>query len=762
MSSRVHWTRCAGASLFAAVLATAPAALAQSTTEEETAAGTGTVLDPITVTASRQSKQVLDVPATVTVIGQEQLEEQQTRDTQDLVRYVPGVVVDRQTSGTNPARSYTGFTIRGVSGNRVQMQVDGFRVQERITDGTRDFIDISTLKEVEIVRGPGSVLWGADALGGIVAYRTLDPQDLLSGKDKPWAVRLNTGFDSFDSTFSKSVALAGKISPTLEALAVINQKTSHEPKLSNARADGGIWGCPLAAPTAFRYLPCNKFDPMDTSSWNVLTKVVWRPNADHTVKLTGEYFDKDTDINQLWDFGVVGSGGVTNGPYEREQVLSRQRISLSHEWNVRSALVDSIRWQLGYSPQKRELSGDRLQTLGNGDLRRTLSTLDFSEKFLQADVQLTSRLNFAGARHTFTYGFQGDHTKSDYFREDVATNLNTGVTTVTRAGGFNFANATTTRADGYIQDEIALFGDRLTITPGVRYATYNLDPRPDADYKPVPGAEPHVIKSERWIPQIGAILKVTDVTSLYARYAEGFKMPTAEQLFISVPAFNLVPNPDLRPESVRSYEGGVRFRFARGNLSVGAFHADYTDFIQSFVPIPNTVNISYANLSAVTVRGVEVSGQYQFTDNLRGYFSASAQTGTQVASAGASRTPFDGVSPLNGVFGLNYRIPNYNIELEGVALAAAGVDRASTAARYKPDGYAAFDAFVTWRPLDNVTLRGGVLNIFDTRYFPSSVVSGYNQTPTCSTVSNCVSATNPLELQVAPGRTFRVGLQVDF
>jgi hemoglobin/transferrin/lactoferrin receptor protein len=740
--------------------ATPSTAFAQGAGEQDG----GLVLDPITVTATRQTRQLLDVPETVTVIGREQLDEQQTRDTQDLVRYVPGVIVDRQTSGTNPFKTYTGFTIRGVSGNRVQMQVDGFRVQERITDGTRDFVDLTTLKAVEIVRGPGSVLWGADALGGIVAYQTLDPDDLLAGKMKPWAMRVHTGFDSFDNTFSKSVALAGQIAPTLQGLVIVNQKTSSEPKLSNARADGGIWGCPTEPPTAFRFLPCNRFDPEASTAWNVLGKTVWRPNADHTVKLTGEYFDKDTDVNQLYDFGVI-SGGITNGRYEREQVLSRQRLSLEHQWRVGSPLLDAVRWQIGYSPQKREVFSDRLQTLANGDLRRTLSTLDFAEEFMQADVQLTSRFAFAGTRHVVTYGFQGDRTTSDYFREDDVTNLTTGERTIRRGGGFNFANATTTRADGYIQDEISLFGDRLTITPGVRFATYKIDPRPDENYLPVPGAEPEVVESRKWIPQIGAILKVTDMTSLYARYAEGFKMPTAEQLYTSLPSigFNLVPNPDLQPESVRSYEAGVRFKLPKGYVSVGAFYADYTDFIQSFVPVPGTAgDLTYDNLSSVKIHGVEIAGQYQLSENLRTSFAASYQVGDQIASPGAAEVPFDGATPLNGTLGLRYAMPHYKLELEGVVIAGAGVERASTAARYMPAGYAVFDSFMTWKPFDHVTFRAGVLNIFDTRYFPSSVVNGYNRVPTCTTPGNCVSAVNPLELQVAPGRTFRVGLQIDF
>ncbi|MFX5562973.1 TonB-dependent receptor plug domain-containing protein, partial [Acinetobacter baumannii] len=80
------------------------------------------------VTATREERQRLDVPANVTVISREQMDDRATRDIQDLVRYEPGVSVDRVTTGTDPWHNLGGFTIRGVTGNRVQIRVDGARV----------------------------------------------------------------------------------------------------------------------------------------------------------------------------------------------------------------------------------------------------------------------------------------------------------------------------------------------------------------------------------------------------------------------------------------------------------------------------------------------------------------------------------------------------------------------------------------------------------------------------------------------------------
>lgn len=132
-------------------------------------------LKTITLSAERAAKNLLDVPMSISVIDRDTLDRHQVRDIQDMVRYEPGISVDRQTSLTNPFGQLNSFNIRGVGGNRVQILVDGARVQERITDGSRDFVDPFNMKSVEITRGPNSVLWGADALGGVVFSGRLMP-----------------------------------------------------------------------------------------------------------------------------------------------------------------------------------------------------------------------------------------------------------------------------------------------------------------------------------------------------------------------------------------------------------------------------------------------------------------------------------------------------------------------------------------------------------------------------------------------------------
>ena len=537
-----------------------------------------TELSPIVITATRGSKQKLEIAETVEVISGAQIEKQNIANIQELVRHTPGVAVARRSSGADPFANLSGFNIRGVGGNRVQVQVDGSRIIEEIQDGNRNFVDMSHLKSVEILKGPGSVLWGADALAGVVKFRTLDPYDLLQGK--PWAAKLNLGYGSVNQEFNQGFSLASQMNENNQVLLSATHRRYHENKLSNARADGGVMGCPRVADA----IACDRLNPLSADVYNVLGKWVWQPNEYHEVKVTGEHFISDSDAKQLYDYGQQANGSF-NGDYDRHQKQTRSRLSIEDTWTPELNWLNQAKIQLSYSPQKREFWSHRQQINTAKKPVNTYSSTNYEETFLQADVQLESQFNTGPVSHTLTYGFQGDHTKTDY--ENLTVTNTNGVIVAKPAGGFNFANATTRRADLYLQDEMRLLDDRLVLTPGIRWASYNINPKPDADYVSITGKEPRKIDSKEWVPQIGAIFKLDDHYSLYARYAEGFKMPTAQQLFTSVkyPTFNMIPNPNLKPESVKSYEAGLRGSFNNGWFSVGGFYSDYKDYIQNLVVV---------------------------------------------------------------------------------------------------------------------------------------------------------------------------------
>lgn len=739
-------------------------AIPQPVAAQELTEAQATILKRITFIAQRKAKSVLDVPATVTVIDGETLEKRMIRDIQDLVRLEPGVQVDRSSSATQPWAQLGGFTIRGVSGNRVQMQVDGSRTIESIIDGGRDVIDPWNMKQVEIVKGPAGVLWGADALGGVVSFQTLDPEDLLDDSEKPWAVEIKTAFDSYDRSFRQQINAAYDFGNGLKVLGSLGHVSSHEATLSNARADGGIWGCARAPNWS-----CDKFFPTDAEAYNAMAKAVWTPNADHRVEITAEFNNRQTDVQQV----DTAANAVTGTPtttsqynvdeWTRSVIVERPRFAIEHEWQINNGFIDSLKWDLSYSPQRRGTDSFKRQSyaLPVSYYTTNHAVRDYREAFLEAEIQAISSFELGASSHTLTYGFDGDIANTLYDDYTDTYNSRTGVSGHTEYNGFSFPDVETVRADLYIQDEIKLLDEKLTITPGLRYATYSIDPTKGKAPNYLPGFQPEKIDSQTLIKSLSAKYQFTDAISAYVAYNEGYKMPTSQQLFVSsLDPFSggeVIPNPDLRPETVKSYEVGVRGEFEKGWISATAFHSDYTDFIQRLQEVaPDTY--TSLNLSKVKLSGIELASEFEVYENLFFNTAVTYQYGRQQTSPSAAEGWYEPATPLTAVLGLRYELPENDLEFEVFGTFAAGPEHRNNPGAFKPDGYAIFDAFTKWKPTEDIEITAGIQNIFDTRYFPNTL-NGYNLP---GVTGGTPTGNAPPELQTGPGRTFKVGASVKF
>lgn len=722
-------------------------------------AGNGPVmLDPVTIYATRQEASVSDVAASITVVDGDTLEARGQDSLQSMVRYMPGVNVTRTTSATDPFATFSGVTIRGVSGNRVQMMIDGSRVAERITDGTRDYFDFNFIKQVDVVKGPSSVLWGSDALGGVVAFTTIDPEDVLQGQDRAGIGRL--AFDSVNDQSSASVAFAQRFSPDLTALIGIARTDGHEIELSNARADGGIYGCPRD--TAHGAIACDRLNPADIAANRLLAKLVWEPSDEHKLSFSADLLNRQTDVVQKAQLGATLNSitGLPTGEmvygYDRALTVKRHHYGIEHLWTPENGFVDEVRTTFSYTPYSTSRRGQKWSRNTSGQEVILNDRLDYSEKFYELDIQAVSRFATGGADHVVTWGFDGDLTKTDYSRLDITRNLTLGTVTEVRAGGFNFANSETRRADLYVQDHITLAEGRLELTPGLRFATYKIDPNPNADYQVVTGYEPRERSDHEVLGSFGAMYHLNDQYTVWANFGQGFKMPTAQQLYTSVPGtfFDQIPAPDLKPEKVDSYELGLRHQGEKSSFGITAFRANYDNFIQSFYNPPNTTVYTYRNLSSVKVWGVELEGAYQIRDDLRVTASAAWQKGRQRAEAGAEETPHN-LAPLTGVVGLAWdATPDLSFEVIGTF--ASRVKETAEEDDFKPAGYGVIDAFASWNLTETAVLNLGVQNLFDKRYFDANAVSyGVNPSP-------AVAAQNPLELQTAPGRFFTASIDMRF
>ncbi len=731
----------------------------QAQSDQTVAAEPGTVLlDKVTIYANRQSSDLRDVPASITVVEGAALEARGQDNLQQVVRYMPGVSVSRQTSATDPFATFGGVTIRGVGGNRVQMRIDGSRVAERITDGTRDYVDLNFVKQVDVVKGPSSVLWGSDALGGVVAFSTIEPEDILQGKAQAGMARLS--YDSLNSQSGVSAAFAQRFSPDFSAFVGIARTDANEARFRKARADGGIYGCPrntdYGAPT------CDKLNPADIAANRLLAKAVWEVSDSHKLEFTADYLKRDTDVQYDVMLGPAYSSltGLPTGEvvydYDRNLEVRRQHYALTHTWTPGAGPIDEIRTTLAYSPYDYKRTGRKWSRQATGIQAVNLDELNYSEDFVELDIQARSRFSTGAVDHDVTFGFDGDFTKTNYNRIDTTRNLDTGVETVKRGGGFNFANSKTRRADLYVQDRMSLMNGRLELTPGLRLASYKIDPNPDADYQPVLGKEPKTRSDSKVLGSFGAIYQLDDNYKIWANFGQGFKMPTAQQLYTSVPGtfFDQIPAPDLKPERVSSFELGLRREDARSYVGVTAFQAKYSDFIQSFWNPPGTTDYTYRNIGKVKVWGIELEGQYELRHDLRLTGSAAWSKGRQQVDPTAEETPHT-LPPLAATLGLSWdATPDLTFDVMGSF--AQAVRETENADDFKPAGYGVIDAFAKWNVSETAVLNLGISNIFDKRYFYA------NAATFGTTATRSVAAQNPLELQTAPGRFFTASLDLRF
>ncbi|MGZ9074785.1 MAG: TonB-dependent receptor plug domain-containing protein [Burkholderiaceae bacterium] len=129
----------------------------------------GAALDRIIISGSRTEASLADTGSAVSVITGQELEQRQIRFVSDALRAVPGVAVNRQ----GPAGTVTQVRIRGAEANHTVVLIDGVKINDPFTSEV-DFAHLlaTQIDRIEILRGPQSVLYGSEAIGGVISIFT--------------------------------------------------------------------------------------------------------------------------------------------------------------------------------------------------------------------------------------------------------------------------------------------------------------------------------------------------------------------------------------------------------------------------------------------------------------------------------------------------------------------------------------------------------------------------------------------------------------
>ena len=218
----------------------------------------------IVVTASRSgdATQLENIPASVTLISDDDMHERQTRIVSDVLRDVPGVAVSR----TGAIGGLTQIRVRGTEGNHVLVLIDGIKASDPYY-GEYDFgtLIADENARVEVLRGQQSSLYGSDAIGGVIQYIT------LSGRDAPgFSARAEGG--SF-GTFSGGARAAGFTDTLDYAVSGSAYVTDGTPTARNGERNVG------------------------STNIGVSGKLNWAPSETFRLSAVGRYSYTDADTN---------------------------------------------------------------------------------------------------------------------------------------------------------------------------------------------------------------------------------------------------------------------------------------------------------------------------------------------------------------------------------------------------------------------------------------------------------------------------------
>lgn len=699
-----------GISLWA--LAAAMPALAQEAQDKK---DDGQQHSTITVTATRIPTDVKEVPATVSVIDDQKIADQLVTDIKDLVRYEPGISVPRGPTRFGAALGVTGragnegFIIRGIGGNRVLIQVDGVRVPDGFTFGAqssgRDYVDVGLVKSVEILRGPASALYGSDGLAGAISFTTSDPADFLTN-GKSYGGLVRAGYSSADNEFAETGIAAARFGD-LSAMISYTRRDFHE--LDNKGTVGG-GGAARTEP-----------NPQDGRSNAVLGRLVYEPDASNRFRITGEYQDSHVFTNVL-----TGLSSTVDLLQARDST-KRGRIAGDWFWKG-DGLFDHARvsawWQDG---ENRQFTDEDRTPAAD---RERLNT--FENTVIGASAEVGLRFETGAATHRVLFGGDISKTHQEGLRDGKVPPA--GEVFPTRA----FPETDYTLAGAFVADEITL--GPVTLYPALRFDAYDLSPDKDPL---LPAFTSAAQSGSRVSPKLGAVVRLGDEIRFFANYAQGFKAPEPSQVnqFFSNLAFGYTskPNPNLRPETSESWEGGFRLNSGAVSLDVTGFIAYYDDFISQevtsggFTPA-NPAVYQFINIDKVKVKGAEARFVARSANGLSGTLALAYAQGDQIEPNGV-RVPLSTVDPLKVVIGIGYKDPagRFGTDITATHSAQKELNATTgicTGACFRPGAFTILDATAFVRVTDGVTLRAGIFNIFDAKYAWWNDVRGLASTST--------------------------------
>lgn len=725
---------------------------------QASAATEATVLPRITVKGQRVAapKGSATDTSLTTETTRDELDRKQITSIEDLGRVAePGVNFNRSTGAVN---------IRGLEGSRVLTTIDGIPLPY-LSDATRsasggvDTVNFSSLSAVDVMRGADSSRAGGGSLGGVLAYRTLEPEDLI-GEGKDWGGIAKATYDSADKSWRGAVAVAKKIDHT----SVLFQGSYA--KGNERQTNGSIGGYGTTRTEA---------NPSDFDENNLLFKLRQELAGGHTIGITLERYRKDRDTDLMTNQTLTGN--YRPGGYNTQKDSDRDRVSIDYRFESedKDSFIDTM-WASLYYQKTRTLDGytGYRSTSVIGPIGRENTT---DEKDFGLIGAAQKSVEIGGYNHLFTFGFDlatltSEQYSSGYDRCGAKPASGVYAGALAACNNLHTNQADTPKVDGnrigfYLDDEISIGDTGLRVTPGLRFDWVRYEPQMtdafsrNASKPSLPGSFEDTAVS----PKVRLAYDLAPNVELFGQWAMGFRAPTTGELYSRFGAsgtYLRMGNPDLDSETSNGFELGANLGDESFGGRVNLFYNRYKNFIDtrsltSAEASAMGLNLndyrqggitSYQNISRAEIYGVEVSAHKVFDNGVRIGTGLSAMKGNDLSNDTFLRS----VAPMKAVASLGYDTETWGVGVDVIGVAASRNDDGKSGTYFKTPGYGVVDLTAWWEPeqVKGLRINAGVYNVFDRTYYDYSSVR--TNSPTAQA----------REFYSEPGRTFKISLTQRF
>lgn len=660
-----------------------------------------TNLDKLTVTTATKTEKSIDgVAASVIVINEEDIKKIGAESLKDIINKTSGLTVQYGTFPSASSKSKSSISIRGMGANGTLFLLDGRRLSGEVKNPyDLDRIAASSIERIEIVKGPMSSLYGADAVGGVINIITKKPTD------KPEIdlnIRYGQNGDGDAKNKNASLNIRGKKEKFNYSVYVNKTDTTPYKQTQNAMVKVKQVGGPntntMQSPS--NLTPSTPSAPLAALSNLYSHDVSYKEDSDVlTVGGRFEYEISDYssvgfDVN-AFDEERLGSyigyfhpsnystptGGkipVFNIPVNSKDENERLDLGLDYQTALNEELFLKLR--IYNSRYKKR----------NTTTAKYWNLMGYSSESNSASNGMNANVDIRTYEAMVNYDLHKDHfltagiEKRDEDREATVFD-NTP----------NMSERSVDYKAIYLQDEWQIT-DSLNAVIGTRY-----DRVSNADNKTT--------------FKLGLVNKFSNMANLRALFAQGYRTPDIREMYINKQTPNGlqrgadVVGYDLKPEFTNSYELGLSGRDNKFSYDVAIFFNKIEDRISEV----NKGNYrTFENINKAQTKGLELNLNYDILDNLSTGLNYT-ELDTEDKSTGkdlefnpdrtvALNLSYDPIESLNILTTAKYIGEQYYTKKMN-----------NQTFEYKTDTFTLVDLNINYKINDGYTLYGGVNNIFD-------------------------------------------------